>query len=127
MKPTPEQVRELVAWAGGQQKAGEAVGVGRSTIRYWLAPDLAMQQQKKWRQAQQEAGVCCRCGRHPSLSGWYCALCLERNAAEQRERYHNETGIQRNARLLRLRRHKALRRMKQRNARKDATNGTLSE
>lgn len=93
--PTPEQVRELVEHFGGQRRAGEAAGVARTTIQYWLNPAPTMARMRR-----------------------HYAANTERYLTEQRERYHNLSGYAYNRLRLRQRRVKALHRRAERERRR---------
>lgn len=89
---TPEQVADLIDHFGGQKPAARALGIPASTLRYWLDPETTRARMRRGYQADPEAG-------------------RERN----RSGYHSETGLQRNWRLLRMRRTRALLRRAERN------------
>ena len=91
MIPTPEQARELVEHFGGQRAAARALGVAKSTLRYWLDPE-------KDRAA----------ARHYRLNN------LEKELARSRRYYDNLSWFDRNRKQLQDRRRKALKRMKER-------------
>jgi hypothetical protein len=88
-----------------------------------------MTKQDRWRKAKIEQGLCGVCGKRPLASTVQCQVCLERKRPKDakgfRERYHKSTWAERHASQMRVRRFKALKRMKERNARREATDGTL--
>jgi transcriptional regulator with XRE-family HTH domain len=122
---TPEQTRDLVDWAGTQRRAGEAAGVQQSTIWTWLHPERARAQKNKYRRWHLAVGLCAWCDR--SASTFLCERCSQKRRERDNRRYHGLSGLDYNFLLLKRRRYLALRRMKQRDARREATNGTLPE
>lgn len=101
---TPEQARDLVAWAGSQRRAAAVAGVAQSTVFYWLKPEARRADYPKSRARQRE--------RYQADPGY-----RERKLEANRRYYHDEDVIQRNKRLLRTRRIKALQRRAQRHRR----------
>jgi hypothetical protein len=45
--PTPEQAQELVDYFGSSRAAGQAVGVRRGTVWYWLNPEKGRALQRR--------------------------------------------------------------------------------
>jgi hypothetical protein len=66
--PTPEQAQDLIDWAGGKAAAARAIGVKRSTIRYWANQGRAAEGK-------------CGCGREREPDRRRCVRCLEDHRA----------------------------------------------
>lgn len=98
---TQEQAADLVEWAGSKNAAAAVAGVPRSTFRYWVNPEPDRARMSRNYVADPEA-----------------------KCAAMREHYENLTGVEYARKLLRQRRHKALRRKAQREQRR-ATVGPL--
>jgi hypothetical protein len=80
----------------------------------------------EWEKRQIAKGRCSKCSK-PRVTAIYCRMHADAHNASALKAYYNLSGLEISYRQLRTRRRAALRRMKERNARREATNGTLPE
>jgi hypothetical protein len=99
---TPQQARDLIAWAGSQRRAASAVGVPRSTLWTWLYPERNREQSRRWAAENfthvhqkrlqryydlRDAGLCITC-KKPRLSESRCWNCLNQKEQARTEETH---------------------------------------
>jgi hypothetical protein len=97
---TPEQVRDLVEWAGSQRAAARAIGVDCRTVYRWLhieevrrsdrerTADPRRREQtraahRRMRRRRIAQGLCSRCGQEQLLGAAACWTCLNEMEANR--------------------------------------------
>jgi hypothetical protein len=88
--PTPEQARDLVAWAGGQGAAARAVGAHPSAFAYWLSPEKrrerSRERMRRLRKQYTDDARCGNCGKPRAAGRIRCVRCLNRDRARRKKK-----------------------------------------